>query len=225
MGTRKKVVPFKEEEAYVMEVAGAGVKVGQKVATESSRQILVATTWRSGSTFLGDLLNHNPGVFYYFEPLHYYSQMTKEEKAENQEPEDFLRSLYTCSFTSRNVGFLHHVAASQQVPLEEPQQAAVELLRQPAAQGDDVPYARVPEQNLPPLPNPPDQDCQVARGQGGAAAAGPCHGSQGGDAGPRPEGSLQLEEQRASDDMVQAGHVRQSNHRLSRPPRRHRSCR
>merc|ERR1712088_831920 len=87
MGTRKKVVPFKEEEAYVMEVAGAGVKVGQKVATESSRQILVATTWRSGSTFLGDLLNHNPGVFYYFEPLHYYSQMTKEEKAENQEPE------------------------------------------------------------------------------------------------------------------------------------------
>lgn len=108
--TRKKVVPFKAEEANVMEVAGAGVKVGQKVATESSRQILVATTWRSGSTFLGDLLNHNPGVFYYFEPLHYYSQMTKEEKAENQEPEDFLRSLYSCSFTSRNVGFLHHVA-------------------------------------------------------------------------------------------------------------------
>jgi len=109
--TRKKVVPFKEAEANVMEVAGAGVKVGQKVATESSRQILVATTWRSGSTFLGDLLNTgNPGVFYYFEPLHYYSQMTKEEKAEADEPEDFLRSLYTCSFTSRNVGFLHHVA-------------------------------------------------------------------------------------------------------------------
>ena len=80
--TRKKVVPFKEAEANVMEVAGAGVKVGQKVATESSRQILVATTWRSGSTFLGDLLNTgNPGVFYYFEPLHYYSQMTKEENA------------------------------------------------------------------------------------------------------------------------------------------------
>merc|ERR1712080_692838 len=70
----------------------------------------MGTTWRSGSTFLGDLLNRNPGVFYYFEPLHYYSQMTKKEKAESQEPEDFLRSLYTCSFTSRNVGFLHHVA-------------------------------------------------------------------------------------------------------------------
>ena len=107
----KKVVPFKAEEANVMEVAGAGVKVGQNVASESSRQILVATTWRSGSSFLGDLLNHNPGVFYYFEPLHYYSKMTKEEKAEADEPEDFLRSLYTCSFTSRNVGFLHHMAA------------------------------------------------------------------------------------------------------------------
>ena len=31
----------------------------------------LATTWRSGSTFLGDLLNHYPGSFYYFEPLHY----------------------------------------------------------------------------------------------------------------------------------------------------------
>ena len=30
-----------------------------------------ATTWRSGSTFLGDLLNHYPGTFYYFEPLHW----------------------------------------------------------------------------------------------------------------------------------------------------------
>jgi len=107
----KKVVPaFKTKDARVMEIAGAGVKVGQKVPSESARQILVATTWRSGSTFLGDLINHYPGVFYYFEPLHYYSQLTKEKKEEVQDEVEFLRTLYSCSFTSANVGFLHHVA-------------------------------------------------------------------------------------------------------------------
>jgi hypothetical protein len=32
-------------------------------------------SWRSGSTFLGDILNHYPGVFYSFEPLHYLSRL------------------------------------------------------------------------------------------------------------------------------------------------------
>ena len=73
-------------------------------------EFLVATTWRSGSTFLGDLLNHYPGVFYYFEPLHYYSHMSEEERAEAEEPLEFLRSLYSCSFTESNEGFLKHVA-------------------------------------------------------------------------------------------------------------------
>ena len=71
---------------------------------------LVATTWRSGSTFLGDLLNHYPGVFYYFEPLHYYSHMSEVERAEAEDPIEFLRSLYSCSFTESNEGFLKHVA-------------------------------------------------------------------------------------------------------------------
>ena len=73
-----------------MEVAG--LKVGERVPIELSRQILVATTWRSGSTFLGDLLNHYPGVFYYFEPLHYYSYI--RDKATVPPEEDFITSLY-----------------------------------------------------------------------------------------------------------------------------------
>ena len=68
----------------MMEVAG--LKVGERVPIKLSRQILVATSWRSGSTFLGDLLNHYPGVFYHFEPLHYYSRMSKEERTAAQEP-------------------------------------------------------------------------------------------------------------------------------------------
>ena len=33
------------------------------------RRILILTTWRSGSTFLGELLSMIPGTFYSFEPL------------------------------------------------------------------------------------------------------------------------------------------------------------
>jgi len=32
---------------------------------------LVFTTWRSGSTFIGAILNSHPGTFYHFEPLKY----------------------------------------------------------------------------------------------------------------------------------------------------------
>jgi len=110
--TRKIVPKFKEEDANVMEVAGAGIRVGQKVPVEASRQILVATTWRSGSTFLGDLLNHYPGVFYYFEPLHYYSHLDITSRSDVVDEVDFLSSLYHCSFNTDNLGFLHHVSKS-----------------------------------------------------------------------------------------------------------------
>ncbi|XP_043227696.1 carbohydrate sulfotransferase 5-like isoform X2 [Amphibalanus amphitrite] len=33
------------------------------------RRSLVVTTWRSGSTFLGDVLNSHPAMFYHYEPL------------------------------------------------------------------------------------------------------------------------------------------------------------
>lgn len=38
------------------------------VISNKTQHILIVTTWRSGGTFLGDLLNHHPGVFYSFEP-------------------------------------------------------------------------------------------------------------------------------------------------------------
>ena len=56
------------------------------------RNLLVATSWRSGSSFLGELLNQVPGTFYYFEPLHYYSYI--RDKATVPPEEDFLTSLY-----------------------------------------------------------------------------------------------------------------------------------
>jgi len=103
----KRVPKFDESKANIMDIVG-NIPVGQKVPVKSARQILIATTWRSGSTFLGDLLNHYKGSFYYFEPLHYYSSIQDKSKVQNET--SFLKSLFTCKFNSENIGFLHHVS-------------------------------------------------------------------------------------------------------------------
>merc|ERR1719369_867084 len=38
--------------------------------------------------------------------------MDRAQRTKAQEEVDFLRSLYSCSFTSANIGFLHHVSQS-----------------------------------------------------------------------------------------------------------------
>ena len=35
------------------------------------RQLLIVTSWRSGSTFLGEMLSSHPAVFQHYEPLVY----------------------------------------------------------------------------------------------------------------------------------------------------------
>jgi len=103
----KRLPTFDSSKANIMDIVG-NIPVGKKVPVESARQILIATTWRSGSTFLGDLLNHYKGTFYYFEPLHYYGSTQNELKVQNETT--FLKSLFTCKFNSENIGFLHHVS-------------------------------------------------------------------------------------------------------------------
>ena len=83
-------------------------KVGDIIPVEDSRPILLLTTWRSGSTFTGDILNQYPATFYYFEPLHYYAN--RREKDAIQSEDIFLKSLFQCSFNKDNFGYLQHVA-------------------------------------------------------------------------------------------------------------------
>lgn len=81
--------------------------VGDIIPTHHAKNILILTTWRSGSTFLGDLLNHYTGTFYYFEPLHFISNSPQEVKITK---EQLLDSLYKCKFDKNNFGYLEHVA-------------------------------------------------------------------------------------------------------------------
>ena len=55
-----------------------GSFLGDSMPPDAAKHVLILTSWRSGSTFLGDILNHYPGTFYSFEPLHYISRMYKK---------------------------------------------------------------------------------------------------------------------------------------------------
>ena len=76
----------------------------------TSLQILIVSSWRSGSTFLGDLLNAFPGTFFYFEPLHYFFTAKDEPIKEEKEQLELLHSLYNCSFPNTSKPFLHHLS-------------------------------------------------------------------------------------------------------------------
>ena len=54
-------------------------RIGDFVSPRSARHILLASTFRSGSTFLGELLSRYPGTFYSFEPLIYTRTMNTSE--------------------------------------------------------------------------------------------------------------------------------------------------
>ncbi|XP_040181110.1 carbohydrate sulfotransferase 6-like [Rana temporaria] len=60
--------------------------------------LLIVSSWRSGSSFLGQIFNHHNDVFYLFEPGHPIWMKFKNESSELlQFPlRDLLRSLFTC---------------------------------------------------------------------------------------------------------------------------------
>ena len=50
---------------------GRSTIVDDTLTQPKSHNFLIVTRGRSGSSFLGDLLNSYPGTFYTFEPLHF----------------------------------------------------------------------------------------------------------------------------------------------------------
>ncbi|XP_047103034.1 carbohydrate sulfotransferase 5-like isoform X2 [Schistocerca piceifrons] len=60
---------------------------------------LVITTWRSGSTFLGDVLNSHPGNFYHYEPLLDYDIVRIREEPSASEAVRILKALLNCNYT------------------------------------------------------------------------------------------------------------------------------
>lgn len=62
-------------------------------ATPPGKRILIVTKWRSGSTFLGEIISSAPGVFYSYEPLLYFEKYSGSKM-------ELISSLFNCQFPS-----------------------------------------------------------------------------------------------------------------------------
>jgi hypothetical protein len=64
--------------------------------------ILLITSFRSGSTFLGDLLQYSSpnSTFYHFEPLHYMTNGVRMKDASLSEAINLIQNLFLCNFNN-----------------------------------------------------------------------------------------------------------------------------
>ncbi|GCB74735.1 carbohydrate sulfotransferase 7 [Scyliorhinus torazame] len=77
---------------------GGNLTVG---ARRSRQHIYIHATWRTGSSFAGELFNQHPAVFYLYEPMWLMWQVLYPGDAESLQGavRDMLRSLFRCDFS------------------------------------------------------------------------------------------------------------------------------
>ncbi|XP_072268871.1 carbohydrate sulfotransferase 7 [Pyxicephalus adspersus] len=82
--------------------AGAEVEEGAGGSPQPRTHIYLHATWRSGSSFLGELFNQHSGVFYLYEPAWHMWQSLYPGDAESLQGalRDLLRSLFRCDFSA-----------------------------------------------------------------------------------------------------------------------------
>lgn len=64
------------------------------------RRNLIITTWRSGSTFLGEILNSIPGTLYHYEPFSDYDIVQIRGAPEAGKAVEHLKKLLHCNYTN-----------------------------------------------------------------------------------------------------------------------------
>lgn len=61
---------------------------------------MITTTWRSGSTFLGDILLSHPATYYHYEPLiHFLIHQVRDETPLASEAIKVIKSLFRCDYS------------------------------------------------------------------------------------------------------------------------------
>ncbi len=63
------------------------------------KRILIVSTWRTGSSFLGEVIHSAPGVFYSYEPLHFFERHAGSKT-------ELIQSIFRCRFSG---DYLQHV--------------------------------------------------------------------------------------------------------------------
>uniref|UniRef100_A0A8U8BTG2 Uncharacterized protein n=1 Tax=Geospiza parvula TaxID=87175 RepID=A0A8U8BTG2_GEOPR len=74
---------------------------GRSAGTAGKRHIYLHATWRTGSSFLGELFNQHPDVFYLYEPMwHLWQALYPGDALSLQGAlRDMLRALFRCDFS------------------------------------------------------------------------------------------------------------------------------
>jgi hypothetical protein len=62
----------------------------------SQKQLMIVTTWRSGSTLMGEILANHPTVFYHYEPLKFVGRHRFRGGRQGQLAVQLLRGLLSC---------------------------------------------------------------------------------------------------------------------------------
>ncbi|XP_069732269.1 carbohydrate sulfotransferase 7 [Phaenicophaeus curvirostris] len=90
-----------EEDEDEDEEEGAGGAAGNGSAAAGKRHIYLHATWRTGSSFLGELFNQHPDVFYLYEPMwHLWQALYPGDALSLQGAlRDMLRALFRCDFS------------------------------------------------------------------------------------------------------------------------------
>ncbi|XP_027302745.1 carbohydrate sulfotransferase 7 [Anas acuta] len=90
-----------EEEEEGEEEGGGGAAGNGTGAAAGKRHIYLHATWRTGSSFVGELFNQHPDVFYLYEPMwHLWQALYPGDALSLQGAlRDMLRSLFRCDFS------------------------------------------------------------------------------------------------------------------------------
>jgi hypothetical protein len=84
---------------------GVDAKSLQELTMETNgtpMRSVIISTWRSGSTFLGDVLNSLPGNFYHYEPLLTYDIVQIRGPPHDKNAVKSLKKLLRCNYTNLN---------------------------------------------------------------------------------------------------------------------------
>ncbi|XP_042206391.1 putative mediator of RNA polymerase II transcription subunit 26 isoform X2 [Homarus americanus] len=77
---------------------------GEKVSPSQVRRVIIVSTWRSGSSYLGDLLRAYPGTFFSYEPLHHLlKNLHLQDGPLVEEVLKLLRDILTCDYSKLDV--------------------------------------------------------------------------------------------------------------------------
>ena len=81
------------------------------IHSTSAKNVLLVTYWRSGSTFLGELIQSSPKVFYSYEPLHYINMLSRiESPKETNRSIQLIKSLFQCEMPT---GYFKYINSRQ----------------------------------------------------------------------------------------------------------------